>query len=211
MIRFSTLPVSIKFEKINLSFNFKEPVFEYSVSKHNLLIFNIYLHNDYYKDDFRYKDELNESIRYHINTVWKYAIVYFNKYDMYLVKILVYCFLFGLVILLLSAISYAQMDWNLYTDVQKKIYKVFTYFSFSFWMYTTIIILSNESIVKKYESKKFKYDIYAIYNNANIRLENQVHELAQRVDKIEKYIQYYVNISTSILYVSFLTILGIMF
>lgn len=211
MIQFSTLPISIKFEKINLSFNFKEPTFKYLADTHNLLMFNVYLHNDYYKNDFRYKNELNESIRHHINTVWKNTIVYFKKYDMYLVKILVYCFIFGLLILLLTSISYVSIDDDLYSETHKIIYKFFTFFSFSFWMYVTIIILSSEAIVERKEYKEFRYEIYTIYNNANISLRKQLQELSQRVDKIEKYIQYYVNISTSILYVSFLTILGIMF
>lgn len=209
LIQFSILPVSIKFEKINLSFNFKKPIFEYSASIHNLLMFDVYLHNDYYKDNFRYKNDLNESIRYHVNTVWKYAIVYFEKYDMYLVKILVYCFFFGLFLLLLSLVSYAQMTGTQYIDVYKKIYIFFTFFSFSFWMYMAIVILSSEAIFQKKENNKREYEICAIYNNANIKLYERINALSKRVE--EKHIRYYVNISTSILYISFLTILGIMF
>ena len=72
-----------------------------------------------------YIQELNEEIRYHINTIWKNVILYLKRYNAYLTRVLVYCFIFGLLILLLCVIAYAQFDWSLYTDVHKKFYKFF--------------------------------------------------------------------------------------
>lgn len=210
MIQLSTLPVDIKFKQINLSISFNEPNFKYLIHKDNLLMFEVYLHNDYYKDDYKYKKELNDEIRYHINTVWKNIILYLKRYNIYLTRVLVYCFIFGLLILLLSVIAYAQFDWSLYTDVHKKFYKFFTFLSLSFWMYLSRVILLSEAIIDKVDDNKWQYNIFSIYNNSGIKVLEQ-NKLSTDIEQIYRYVENYIGISTTVLYISFLTILGIMF
>jgi hypothetical protein len=219
-IRIKTLPINIEFKKINLASSFNAPNLEPLTESNNILIFEAHLHNDYYKDDYQYKDKLNEKIRCHVNIVWQHVLVYLKKYDSYLKKILAYCFIFGLIILLFSVIPYSQMDWNGYADIHKKTYKFFTFLSLSFWMYVTIILLSNEAIIQKKQVNKHHSEIYTIYNNSNLNTQEKaeeltarwkIQELTQRIEVVDKYIVYYINISTTILYIGFLTILGIMF
>lgn len=208
IIQSSVLPVYIEFKKCNLSMSFNKPDFEYLLHRDKLLMFYIYLHNNYYKDDYKYKKELNEEIRLYINSIWKSVIHHLKKYHIYLARVLVYCSLFGLILLLFCVITYAQFDWTLYTDVHKKFYKFFIFLSFSFWMYISRIILLSEAIIKKVRNDNiWKYDTLFIHNNSEVT----ILELNNSEKEIEKYIQEYVNISTTILYVSFLTILGIMF
>lgn len=210
IIQLSALPVHIELKKINLSNSFNEPDFRCLLHRDNLLMFDVYLHNDYYKDDYKYKKELNEEIRYHINTIWKNVILYLKRYNAYLTRVLVYCFIFGLLILLLCVIAYAQFDWSLYTDVHKKFYKFFTFLSLSFWMYVSRIILFSEAVIEKIDNNKSQYNIFSIYNNSGIKIQEQ-NKLGKEIEEIDKYIQNYIGISTTVLYISFLTILGIMF
>ena len=210
LIQLSILPINIKFNEINLSISFNEPDFKYLLDRDNLLMFEIYLHNDYYQSEYKYKKELNEKIRYHVNTIWKNITLYLKRYNEYLTKVLVYCFIFGLLILLLSSISYSQIDWTLYSPVHKKIYLFFTFLSFSFWMYISRIILFSEAIIEKFDIKDWQYPIYTIYNNSVIKLSEQ-NKLGKQIEEIDKYIQNYISISTTVLYISFLSVFGVMF
>ena len=60
LIQLSILPTNIKFNEINLSISFNEPDFKYLLDRDNLLMFEIYLHNDYYKSEYKYKKEYKE-------------------------------------------------------------------------------------------------------------------------------------------------------
>ena len=208
IIKLRELPVHINFKKINLGFNFKQPSFNYSIKEDNYLMFEVYLHNMYYNDDFSYKKRLNENIKYHINTVWKHVLLYLKKYKVFLAKILMYCFFFGVILLLVSFLPNSLIDWSRFgtnQDIYKKIYIFFIFISFSFWLYITILILSSEALIGELKDVN-NHEIYAIYNNSNIFLETE--ELLSEINRSNDLIGTYINISSSILYVSFLTILG---
>ncbi len=201
IIKHRTLPTHIEFKKINLAFNFREPTFNYNVLKDRLLMFEVYLHNDYYKDTFQYKDSLNEQIRYLINATWKHVLLYFKIYKIFLAKVLIYCFFYGVLLLLVTILSYSMIE----ETVFKKIYIFFIFISFSFWLYITILILSSEAVIEDIKDDD-KHEIYVIYNNANIFIDAP--DLLEEIKRSNGVIGTYINISTSILYFSFLTILG---
>lgn len=203
-IKNSILPINIEFKKINLSNSFKKPFFDKLPG--NLLMFSIFYHPDYDKEDYKYKDLLKEDINFKVSTLWKHTILHFNKFETYVIKILVYCFLFGIILLFISYQSYLLID----NDLYKKTYIFFTFLSFSFWLYITILILRSESLIKNYEENRWKYEIYNIYNNLNIT-SVEIEKLSLKVDEINKHIQTYITVSSTVLYIGFLTIIGAIF
>ena len=61
------------------------------------------------------------------------------------------------------------------------------------------------------EAEKLYREIEEEYTRKNNEYKKKISDIGKEIEEIDKYIQNYIGISTTVLYISFLTILGIMF
>ena len=200
-IKMKILPITLQISKYNLALDFNAPTF-YQEEEHDILMFHGYFSNEYLSKNFKHTDTLNRDIEHHINLVWKSTVLYLKKYKKFLASILAYNFIFGLLLLLYFLLTYHLITFG-EDIIYQKLYLFFTFISFSFWLYSTILLLKNESIIEL-KHKNSAHNLYTIFDNFGTLLN------IENIQQSEHIIETYINISTSILYATFLAALSLL-
>lgn len=192
------LPIKIEFNRLNLSCTFREE--QFLIETNEILQVRFYLNNYYYLNNYEEKEEFINKIRKVVNSIWRNTISKNDRYRKYLSYIISFCFLCGLI--LLFEISIFELYISTLDEFYKKIHIVVVFFLFSFWLYSLMSILFHESRIELPEF--FERGIVYFSNSIVIITEDDV-------KKKNELLNIFINISSAVGYMSFITILSIIF